>query len=71
MTNKQAYAEYAARDAELAARQETARDDRERFNLERLRRALAVKLEAVVHGEDDDEFIRQVERQIARSQRAA
>jgi hypothetical protein len=66
-----AFADFNARDAAFAERQSAATTDAQRFELERMRRFLLVKLEAIIQGESTRDFIRQVECEIAGEQRAA
>jgi hypothetical protein len=66
-----AYGEFNAQDAALVARQNAATTDAQRFELERMRRFLLIKLEAIIHGEMTRDLIRQVECDVAGQQRAA
>jgi hypothetical protein len=66
-----AFDDFNARDAALAGRQNAAVTDAQRFELERMRRILLVKLEATIQGEFSNDFIRQAECETAGRKRAA
>lgn len=68
---QKAYADYYARDEALVARQEASTSDRQRFELEQMRRFLLVRLTATIQGEFTRDFIGEVERASAGQQRAA
>ncbi len=70
-TLQDAYNEFNTRDAELVARQNAATTDALRFELERMRRILLIKLEAKIQGELTRDFIRRVGCETAGQQRAA
>jgi hypothetical protein len=70
-TLQDAYHEFHTRDAELVRRQNAAQTDAQRFELERMRRALLVKLDSKIQGEFTRDLIGQAERELAGQQRAA
>jgi hypothetical protein len=66
-----AFDDFNTRDAALVERQNAAITDAQRFELERMRRILLVKLEGTIQGEYSNDLIRQVECETAGRKRPA